>query len=81
MDFERMSVQMAVRTIKEQNEMSNYKLAKLLGLKQQIMIKRYLTGEVKTANVKVAYAMLKQFNILLDNYNTVDELEACYEAV
>lgn len=81
MDYERMNIQDAITTIKTEHNLSNYKLAKILGLKQQIMIKRYLDGDVKSANVKVAFAIFSNYGILVDNFNTVEELKACYEAV
>ena len=77
----KMSIQDAIQAIKDSTEISNYKLAKVLGLKQQIMITRYLNGEVRSVNIKVAYAIYKHYEILVDSFNSVEELEACYEAL
>lgn len=81
MEYERMSLQSAIQAIIDEHNISNYRLARVLGIKQQIMITRYLNGEVKSVNTKVAYAIYKNYNILVDNFNSVEELEACYAAL
>lgn len=79
MAFQKMGLQEAIQNIKDRHQLSNYKLAKMLGLKQQIMIKRYLNGEVKSANVKVSYAIYSVYGILVDSFNSVEELKQCYK--
>lgn len=79
--FIRLSVRDAISKIKVRDNISNYKLAKVLGIKQQIMITRYLAGEVKSVNTKVAWAIYSQYGILVDSFNTVEELKACYETL
>lgn len=81
MTYEKMSLQQAVQSIKEEHNLTNYKIAKILGLKQQIMVKRYLDGDVKSANAKTAMAIFKNYNILVDTFNTPEELEACYDTL
>lgn len=80
MTYERMSISQAIEAIQAEHNSSNYRLSKVLGI-TQIMIKRYLDGNVKSVNTKVAYRIYKTYGILVDSFNTVEELEACYEAL
>ena len=81
MNYQKMSVKQAIEAIKAEYDISNYKLARVLGIRQQIMITRYLAGEVRSVNTKIAMAIFRNYNILVDSFNSPEELEACYEAL
>ena len=77
--YRRMSIQEAVDVIMSENNLTKYRLSKILKI-QPIMINNYLEGKVKTANPRIAKTIYELFNILLDNFNNVNELEvANYE--
>lgn len=76
----KMNIQQAMFTIKAETGFSNYRIAKLLGV-QQIMINRYLNGEVKSPNANMCYRIYKTFDILIDTFENVEMLEAYYETL
>lgn len=79
MEVSKMSIQSAIQTIIDEHQISNYRLAKVLGLKQQIMIKRYLDGDVRSVTARIAFNIYKHYGILVDTFNNVEELKACYD--
>ena len=79
--YRKMSVQEAAETVLRENNLTKYRLGKILGV-QPIMINHYLAGKVKSANPKIAKVFYELFNILLDNFNDEEDLKvANYEAV
>jgi len=74
MTYRRMSIQEATDTVLKENNLSKYRLAKLLKV-QPIMVSHYLEGKVGSASARIAKVFYELFNILLDNYNNPKELE------
>ena len=72
--YRHMNVQEATETVLRENNISKYRLSKLLKV-QPIMVSHYESGKVKTAGPRVARVFYELFNILLDSYNNVKELE------
>lgn len=77
--YQRMSIGDAIDTLQVEYKLSNYRLAKILGV-QPIMIKHYKDNKVKSVNTKVAHKLYKTYGILVDSFNTVEELERCHQS-
>lgn len=72
-----LSIEDAVKFILSDKNMNPYRLAKILGCSSG-HIYHIKQGKVKSSNSKLAMAMYKHFDILLDSFNTPQQLEAIY---
>lgn len=73
-----LSVTEAVRYILAEENMNSYRLAKILDCTPG-HINHIKKGKVKSSNSKLAMAIYKHFDILLDTFNTPEQLKAIYE--
>lgn len=69
----------AVQEILAQPNINAYRLAKILGCTAG-HIYHIKQGKVQSPNAKLAWGIWKHFNILVDTYNTPEQLEAIYGA-
>lgn len=76
--MKKLSVTDAIKYILSDCNMTKYKLAKLLGCTAG-HISHISKGKVKSSNSKLAMAVYTHFNILLDTFNTPEQLKAIYE--
>lgn len=64
----------AVETLLAKPNMTDYKLCKILGVSNSYTRKVRL-GHIQTAGVKICWRFYEVYGILLDTYNTLDELK------
>lgn len=76
--MKRLSVTDAVRYILSDSNMNKYRLAKILGCSAGHIYHIY-NGKVKSSNSKLAMAIYTHFDILLDTFNTPEQLKTIYE--
>lgn len=75
--MQRMTIKDACKAILADHGISKYRLAKILGV-QQIMINKYLKGETKSVNSRVAMKLYSTYQILEINYSSAEELKELY---
>lgn len=75
----KLSLQEAIKEILSQDNMNGYRLAKILGCTSG-HIYHIRNGKVNSANAKLAMNIWTYFNILVDSYNTPEQLEMIYKA-
>lgn len=72
-----LSLQDCIKFIVAEDNMNPYRLAKILDCSSG-HIYNILNGKVKSCNCKLAMNIYKYFDILVDSYNTVEQLKAIY---
>lgn len=77
--IKQLPLQDTIVEILSQENMNGYRLAKILGCTSG-HIYHIKNGKVKTANAKLAMNIWVHFQILVDSYNTPEQLEAIYKA-
>lgn len=76
--MKRLSVTDAIKYILSDCNMNKYRLAKILGCSAG-HISHICKGRVKSSNAKLAMAVYTHFDILLDTFNTPEQLKTIYE--
>lgn len=75
----KLSLQEAIMELVSRENMNGYRLAKILGCTSG-HIYHIKKGKVDKTNSILAWAIYSNFNILVDNYESPEILEAIYKA-